>query len=65
MAKVKALLDCFVDNNLRKEGDVFFYDGPRSDCFELLEGEFADEQAQPARRGRKPKLASDVIDSVI
>ena len=30
MAQVKAMSQCFVDNSLRNEGDVFEYNGPPS-----------------------------------
>lgn len=64
MAQVKAILDCFIDNSFRRVGDVFHYDGPRNECVEVLEGEFAGEDAPQAKRGRKPKSTIDATESV-
>ena len=38
MPQVKASVQCFVDNSLRNEGDVFEYNGPPSRHLELLDG---------------------------
>ena len=44
MPKVRANTVCFVDNGLRKEGDVFEYNGPPNGNLTVLDGQFA----QPA-----------------
>jgi hypothetical protein len=64
MAQVKAILDCFIDNSFRRVGEVFYYNGQRNDCVEVLEGEFAGEATEQPKRGRKPKSVIDATESV-
>jgi hypothetical protein len=59
MAMVKALVDCFVDNGLRKAGEEFRYSGPAlPDVLEFMDGGPVLDAAEPERKlrpGRKPK----------
>lgn len=57
MAKVRALVKCYVDNGLREVDDVFEYNGPKNGCLEILEGEVQDadepEEKAPVKRWTK------------
>jgi hypothetical protein len=62
MARVKAKVVVFIDNHLRKEGEMFNYDGPFNHHLEYLDG--GTQAARPSheeapapklRPGRKPK----------
>ena len=68
MAKVRAKMDCFVDNCFRREGDVFEYNGPASDVFERVgapavehDEVFEDQpvEVERPRRGRPRKAVTD------
>ena len=69
MARVKAKVVVFIDNHLRKEGDVFNYDGPFNKHLEYLEAAKQPERAadsseapMPKLRGRKPKAEASATE---
>jgi len=64
MPKVIAKMDCFVDNCLRRQGDVFEYSGPITDVLERVGAQAVDHSdvtepesapVERPRRGRPPK----------
>ena len=66
MARVRAKVVCFVDNSLRKEGEVFEYNGPHNGNLEYIDKPAVQEDHEPAvtpvvrRRGRPAReLQSD------
>jgi hypothetical protein len=66
MARVRAKVVCFVDNGLRKEGDVFEYNGPLNGNLEYLDKPAKQDEPEPEaapvvrRRGRPAReLQSD------
>ena len=62
MARHKALVTCFVDNCLRREGDVFQYSGPKSDVLEPLDEPEANGDELPERKPRrkvKPEVSAE------
>ena len=66
MARVRAKVVCFVDNSLRKEGEVFEYNGPHNGNLEYIDKPAVQEDPEPAvttvvrRRGRPAReLQSD------
>lgn len=76
MARVRAIRLCFVDNGLRKEGDVFEYNGRRNANLEYLDGEQPEEMAaevaaepeaeRPARKWTpKAKRAATADEGVV
>ena len=44
MAQVRAKTLCFVENGLRREGDVFDYNGPKNTNLEYLKGAPVDDE---------------------
>jgi hypothetical protein len=58
MARVRAKVVCFVDNGLRKEGEVFEYNGPHNGNLEYIDKPPVREEPEPEvvpvvrRRGR-------------
>ena len=66
MARVRAKVVCFVDNSLRKDGEVFEYNGPHNGNLEYIDKPAVQEDPEPAvtpvvrRRGRPAReLQSD------
>ena len=66
MARVRAKVVCFVDNSLRKEGEVFEYNGPHNGNLDYIDKPAVQEDHEPAvtpvvrRRGRPAReLQSD------
>lgn len=60
MSKVKAKTVCFIDNSIRKEGDVFEYNGPKNSNVEILDAEeiepiVLDKEASVEKRKWTPK----------
>lgn len=59
MAKVKAIVDCFIDNGFRRAGEEFRYEGPEiPGVLEFVDGMPVADVEQPERKlrpGRKPK----------
>jgi hypothetical protein len=58
--KVRALVTCFIDNGLRKEGEVFEYNGPANGNVEPLDAPREPEQPEVVpvvrpKRGRPAK----------
>ncbi len=70
MPQVRAKVLCFIDNSLRREGDVFEYNGPENSNVEYLDGSAPEpvsshtEVAAPAPKRRRlfNKEASTAAD---
>lgn len=51
MAQHIALVKCFIDNTLRREGDTFEYDGPPNHNLKRVGGRpDSDDDAAPAKK---------------
>lgn len=68
MPKVIAKMDCFVDNCLRRQGDVFEYSGPITDVLERVGAQAVDHSdvtepesapVERPRRGRPRKVVTE------
>lgn len=59
MARHKALVTCFVDNCLRHEGEVFQYNGPKTDVLEPLDAP-EEPHEEPTERKLRRKTRAEV-----
>ncbi len=62
MAQVKAMSQCFVDNSLRNEGDVFEYNGVQNSNVVFVGAAGEEVAYEPAVKQKSPKAKRDAED---